>query len=326
MIGPKASYRITLLSLTIALILSAFSFAEYCMDGCRESLAYQFFFIPLPLLGLVTFGTAIVLLLMRKIWWLQALLASCIGAELLLIYIQGTEIGHWCPLCLGVAAALFVAFAMTFTLERRDPMSRFTITLFLLTGLVIASLGIHSVEASPEDKAQELSNRIAFGQLDSPVEVYIFTDWFCNPCRSLEPTIEQMAPEIMREARLIFVDKVIHKESYNYVPYNLAFQANSKEQYLECRSMLTSLTYQTPFPSYEQVEEGAAAIGSDLQPLAYTDIMVGMQLFQGLSKRFKVRSTPTMVIVNSNSGEQETLTGGVAITQHALRVIRELKD
>src|ERR1700738_2273075 len=69
---------------------------------------------------------------------------------------------------------------------------------------------------------------VYFGKKSSPVEVYVFSDWFCPACRRVESIIEQKAPEIAKNARLFFIDIPIHDESINYLPYNLSFMVKEK--------------------------------------------------------------------------------------------------
>ena len=50
-----------------------------------------------------------------------------------------------------------------------------------------------------------------------------------------------MYPRIMKKAGLMFVDRAIHPETMNYIPYNLSFMINEK------KSIFKSVK---PFPDF----------------------------------------------------------------------------
>jgi len=208
-------------------------------------------------------------------------------------------------------------------------MHKLTQTLCSLTiavlGFTMAYFGVVK-----DNQLQAVENHmkesIVFGDKNSPVEVYLFTDWACPACRSLEPAIVKLSPKIMKEAKLTFVDYAIHPETLNYTPYNLAFMVNNKKEYLKLRDALTELSEKNGSPSDEDIQELAHKNGVTLKELNYADVTLANKYYTHLAKEFDIHSTPTMVIVNRNSKKAKKLSGGSEITEeNVLDFIHKLK-
>lgn len=163
----------------------------------------------------------------------------------------------------------------------------------MAAGSYIAFLGMGS---PPDVHANTLP--VAIGNMDSEIEVYVFTDWFCPACRKAEPDLEKAYPDIMRRAKLIFVDIPIHAETMNYIPYNLSFLVREKGRYLEIRKALLQLALRTKEPTPEDVQTAVTPLGVTFRPLNYADVNAGVQYFQTVVKAFGVEGTPAMVVYN----------------------------
>lgn len=176
--------------------------------------------------------------------------------------------------------------------------------------------------------AQERSfDVIAFGNLDSPIEVYYFSDWECSTCRRIEPIIAENIAEITKSARLVFVDLISNQESIDFTPYNLSFMIRNKPQYLQIRAMLNQLSERTKSPKDAEVLEAIAQIGGSYQPLSYSETTSGIKYFKYLAQQFHVDRTPTVVIVNSKKHIGKKLVGSDEInTKSILSAIESLKQ
>lgn len=172
-----------------------------------------------------------------------------------------------------------------------------------------------------------IGEQIAFGNPNSNIDVFIFTDWFCPACRILEPSLEQMLPQIEQQATVYFSDFPIHAETLNYSPYNLAFMVHNKDAYPKLRMALTKLSTKNPNPTDEDVEAVAGPLGVQLEILDKDTIKEGIQHFLKLSQKYGVRRTPMMVIVNTKTNEVRRLTGYRQITlDNVLQTIDTLKQ
>lgn len=175
--------------------------------------------------------------------------------------------------------------------------------------------------------ADNIVKKMSFGNEDSSVEVFVFTDWLCPFCHRYEPTLDKMAPELMKKARITFIDlnPPIHAEASNFMPYNLSFIVNNKQSYLKFRQALTDLSNTTKNPTEEQIKQLATSIGTNYKPLSKDEIDQGLKIFQILSKSFQVNSTPTIIIINRETKNGQKF-GNELTEEIALKTIDYLKN
>jgi len=327
------------LALAAGLILTYISGTELCTIACTEGHKYRLYGFRFELFGYLFFIPALALHLLQRRWTVlylptALLVASALGAELWFTYTQKFIIGQWCPVCLVIAAAVAVAAAAYLadflTKEKNEAIMK---TLWkgspslaaLIIGFMIAFLGLFKPDPLVAAEAS-LKERITFGNKESPIEVYIFTDWFCPACRMVSPRLNKMVPEIEKEAKVYFIDAQVNPESLNFTPYNLAFMVYNKPQYLDVREELEKLSEQNQAPDDADIEQLVDPMGIRLKELHYSDVMVGTKLFRKLVKDFSVTSTPTIVVVNVDTKKGKKLSGTVEITEpNVMRAIKTLK-
>lgn len=163
--------------------------------------------------------------------------------------------------------------------------------------------------------AEENVPNIFLGKQDSPIEVFIITDWFCPYCQKVEPEIEKAAPNIAKKAKIIFVDWPFNPESANYTPYNLSFLTYEKEKYMDLRKALFSLTKKTKEPTLGYVQEAIAALKVSYKPLSFIAVATGMKYYEMVCKELKVRGAPAVVVRDTKTKKLRALVGGRQITQ-----------
>ena len=87
------------------------------------------------------------------------------------------------------------------------------------------------------------------------------------------------------------------------------------------------MSRRTKNPTEDQIEEGSANLGVTYDQLNYSDVALAIRYFRELSQQFKIRATPTMVIVNTDTRKGKKLKGNEEITRrNALIAIKELTD
>lgn len=330
-----AVYVIAAIALLAACLLTFISCLQLCSQACAEGHSYRLCGLPFETVGLILFPLTLVMhLLSRKFAILSLLtgwmLAAMIGAEIVFIYVQKYKIGSWCPVCLSIAGVLSVAalaylydyykgFKLSLENLERGPIminvyKGLTGFCFFFVGLLVAFGGI--AKYNPLEAAEnKIQDSIAFGNANSNVEVYVFTDWNCPACRSIEPLLESLAPKIMKDAKLIFVDDPIHPESLNFTPYNVAFMINNKDKYFQLRDKLIELSEETKSPTDEQVTALAAKLGVKYKQLNYADVALANKYFTHLINQLDVEGTPTVVIVNKDTQKGKKLGGAGKITE-----------
>lgn len=340
-----ATYWISAAALAAACLLTFVSYLQLCSQACAEGHSYRIFGFTFETIGLIMFPITLVIHLLSRFHpafslltgWL---LCAMLGGEVVCIYIQKYKIGSWCPVCLSIAAVLTVA-GLAYLYEyykdskqSLENLDRGPIMInvykgltgigFFLIGFLAAFGGIGKY--SPLQAAEEsIKERITFGNPKSNIEVYVFTDWSCPACRSIEPMLESISPKIMKVAKLTFVDDPVHPETLNFMPYNLSFMVNNKDKYFQLRNALTELSESTKSPTDEQVNAIAAKLDVKYKQLSYADVALANKYYTHLIKQLDVEGTPTVVIINKDTQKGKKLPGVTKITEeNIMKTIKNL--
>jgi len=317
-------------------ILAILSWTDLCsFGGCTEAHEYRFYGLSLPLVGTIYFSALGLLLLLSCRWPRSAplfhlTLAAGAGAELVMIHLQHNVIQAWCLLCVGIAfvvyllciSGIFAALQESrrlSTMNKRQFLSKTVLLLlFAAAGFLVSFAGISKPEAA------ELETSL--GKQNSRIEVLVFSDWLCPVCVKVEPALETALPQLEKKAKISFIDKPVHKESMNFVPYHLSFLVNEKAKYLQLRKALFELAKTSKNPSLEDVKRVVAPLGVTYKQLSFMDVSQMMAKSQALANEHKVGGTPTIVILNSSSKKSKTLVGSRDITaENLLKAVKSLE-
>ena len=309
--------------LAAALVLSVFLAVGLCTEACKAASQWTIFGMKFPVLGIGFFTLSLLLFHLRDRPFFRGLLPVMIsgaaGAELTFLYVQHSIIKRWCPMCIAVAFCVCVTgIALAtgyFTGMRkqfesgRGAMARHLsngafLAAVMIFGAYVSFLGLGNPASSHADTLP-----LTLGKLDSEIEVYVFTDWFCPSCRQVEPDLEKAYPDIMKRAKLLFVEFPVHPESMNFIPYNLSFLVREKAKYLEVRKALMHLAERTKEPTPEDVRKAVAPLGVAYRPLNYSDVNGAVRYFQSLVQAFRVEGTPAMVVYNRKNRSTRLLFG-----------------
>lgn len=331
----KILFAISSLAILTGFFLSFISWMQFCTQECGAMHSYRLFGIKFEYIGLIYFPLLIIFhfggLVSRYFSFIAALLlASAVGAEMIFIYTQKVSIGHWCPVCLSIAASIgvaslayFLSYAnnlKSFVNESRRSETMLNLQKGLSTAIAVIlgfSFAFFGLGKMDELKAAEnsIKDSVAFGNTNSHIDVYFFSDWQCPACRQVEPKLNELTDLIMQKARLTYVDFTIHPSSLNFTPYNLSFMIHNKEIYLRLRDALTELSTETEAPTEEQIEKIAARLRTRYTQLNFSDVTLGLKYFKTLGKEFEIDSTPTLVLVNEKTRKGKKLFGVAEITE-----------
>ena len=329
-------YRIfVLVLLTIGAVISIISHTNLCnFGGCTEAHQYRLFGFSFPVVGIIFFGLAGMLIFFASRFPLLDLifslfLAGAAGSEINMILLQKNIIQAWCPLCLGIAAIIYFLTASQLVRHLTSFKEGFTMNLkFIhkpvlmfaaaLLGFTLTLSGI----AKPEASASQLN--LYMGKQDSKLEVYLFSDWLCPICIKIEGVIEAQYPLMAQKAKILFVDKIIHPEAANFVPYHLSFAAYEKPKYMQLRKALFTLAQKTKNPTYDDVKAAISPLHVSYKQLSFLEVTQQMTAFQKLAEQYKVTATPTLVIRNAKTGKAKNLVGNLEITQE--RIAKAMKE
>lgn len=344
----RATWQFWVIGLTLltGLILSTVSYLDLCTEECKAGHDWTLFGLPFGPIGIVAFAILLGLHLYSLVkpefhFYVALAVAAALGGEIVLIWIQKYQIGHWCPVCLGIAASIATAaavYAYNYYQELKKTNAQkqkgafmkslwkgiLALTVFFM-GFLTFYIGI-AKENKLEAMQDSVKDQIAFGDLNSPVSVYLFTDWACPACRALEPKLEKILPVILSKARMTFVDIPVHPETLNYAPFNLSFMINNKDKYLKLRDALTELSVKTGTPTDVQIAKIAKDNGATFKELNYADVALGLKYGKELAAQFDIEATPTLVIVNAKAKKGKKLSGLEEITEaNVLKAIDTLK-
>jgi len=329
-------YRLFLLTLiVVGLVISLLTITNWCTFGaCTEVHNYLLFGVSFTPIGIVFFVLAflaawLINLLPGARLLFNLLLAGASGAEINMILLQKNVIGAWCPLCI---AAAFIVFIMTFSqlsgylfsLKKEFQMNLkiFGKPLLLFVTFLVGFTLTYTGMAKEGISASQLD--LYTGKKNSKVEVYFFSDWFCPFCSKVEEAVDAVYPTLSKKARILFVDKIIHQESLNFVPYHLSFEVYEKAKIMQLRKALFTVAQKTKNPTYDDVNAAIAPLGVTYRQLSFLEVTQQMGNSQKLAEQFKVVSTPTMIVRNVKTKKIVTLVGNGQITPEG--IIKAVKE
>ncbi|MBN1664679.1 MAG: thioredoxin domain-containing protein [Deltaproteobacteria bacterium] len=155
-------------------------------------------------------------------------------------------------------------------------------------------------------------------------EVLVFSDYFCPPCQTLEPRIEQVLEELLAAGgvKITFVDLPIYKQTILYNRYYLyAVNANADfKSVLRARKTLFHYAFTSPDAKKageETLENLFKKEKIDFKPFEHQAVQAE---FTKIIKQYKVYSTPTCKVVHPGGDIKEY--GGV---QEILDGLKKLK-
>ncbi|MDP3098842.1 MAG: thioredoxin domain-containing protein, partial [Syntrophales bacterium] len=267
--------------------------------------------IDLKYLGIFYMVIVLLLAWSRKPVLCLLLLAFGAGGE---IYLIGYQVYNdvYCSYCLAFGATILLALAVNFERNRKA-----LAVLAAAAGLLFFLL-FFSGSATPAYAAEPVMP--AFGS--GPVEVRIFTDYFCGPCLGEEQEVMALVTELVQKnlIRVTFIDMPIHKETLLYCRSFLsalnAMGGGTIRQAVALRAAL--------FDAATQKIEGKEALELFLKkkgiPLQPFDTAPVFKIFGNYIKEDRIRSTPSCVILGLQG--KQTLTGKDEI-EKGLRGLRK---
>jgi hypothetical protein len=158
------------------------------------------------------------------------------------------------------------------------------------------------------------------------VKVRFYTDYFCAPCRVLEPKIEPIIVDLLKRnaVTITFIDAPFHKHSALYAQYFLFIHRERKESdyLLKARNVLFEASKQRTKEGAEIITDAPAleeVLGKNFIIFRRFDVTPVFNELRGLLMEDKINQTPTCVIINN--GKKETYKGGADIMK-ALSAIK----
>lgn len=152
---------------------------------------------------------------------------------------------------------------------------------------------------------------------DGNTKVRIYTDYFCPPCRAMEPRIEPIISELIRDKtiNLTFIDTPFYRHSALYARYFLYAinESTDLEHVLNARKILVDAASKK-VGNADELEEIFKINNVAIKPF---DAQPTFNTFSGYLKNDEINATPTCVI--ELNGKKQSYTG-------ADRIIEALND
>lgn len=298
--------------LTILLALAGIGITvayAFCLGSCSY-LKGDILGLDLKYLGIFYMTVILILALIKKPLLCLLLLAFGAGGEIFLIGHQ-VRSGVYCPYCLAFAATVFLGLAVNFQRSRR------WLTILAAGAGLSFFLLFFSGSVTPAYAAGPPTTTFGKG----PINVRIYTDYFCGPCSAEETEVMALLTELVEKnlIRVTFIDTPIHRETVLYAGQFLA-ALNAKEgwnirQVIALRAALFEAATEK-IAEKEALELFLKKKGFALRPF---DTAPVFKTFGNYLKEDRINATPTCVIIGPQG--KQTLVG----RDDTVKALRDLR-
>lgn len=274
----------------------------FCGSSCLY-LAGTVFGMDLKIWGLIYLCVFALIAFLRQDTLACLLVAAGLGGE---IFLVGYQVLHqtYCPYCLILALIIAVLFVIN--LNKRQGTLVF---LSVVLGFVFLLAFFQGIPLKINTGGQTLPS---FGR--GVVKVRLYTDYFCGPCREVEPAAEGVLYDLVRQDRinLTFVDMPIHRHTPVYTAYylSLAKRERGLDRVLRIRQALFRAAG-NKIEANKALRENLNQEGFDVQEV---DEKTSSAEASGYLQEDDVNGTPTLVVIQGKKkikyfGRVEVLKG-----------------
>ncbi|MEW6419477.1 MAG: thioredoxin domain-containing protein [Nitrospirota bacterium] len=205
--------------------------------------------------------------------------------------------GVYCYYCLSFGAIIFLLFLLN--LERTK---KIFITISVVLGFILF-LVLFKGSTTPAYAEDILLPSFGNGQ----IKVRLYTDYFCNPCKALEPKLEPVITDLVKKGiiNITFIDTPVHTQTSLYARYFL-YILNEKKDFnhaLRARAILFEAAKEK-ITENEKLEAFINKKGIRFKPF---DAKPAFDVFSSYLKEDKINKTPTCIIYNG--GKEDRVTG-----------------
>lgn len=293
-----------------ALALVTLVIGQICRTSC-SFLSGDILGLDLNVFGVLFYSLLLAAVIVYKRFvpkdWMMSLIAAAVsagvGAEFILIRFQVDQ-GVYCPKCLISGLFLLLMFAMVM---RR--LKVWLAALLVVLGAVFTSLTFSgSVIPSYAKEVQHPS----FGNGKAPVEIVIYSDYFCPACRDVDGRVNFLLRRVQDRAKIFFVDVPLHKESGPYAEiflYTWFASGDRLEDALRAREVLFQAAATKTDPEGVKGFMKIQGIRFREDKARAKDIF--RSFYNPLLKMDRIKATPTVVI--ARGAERKSYEGGAAI-------------
>jgi hypothetical protein len=216
------------------------------------------------------------------------LLSAAVGTEVYLVAFQVRQ-GVYCPYCLLFGGVLLTLFMLNFRMSRR-----ILVCISIVLGFLLFALFF---QGATRPVLADTVLMPSFGNGKASVRIY--TDYFCGPCSQLEPKLEGVLKDLVKNhvASVTFIDTPIHAPTPTYARYFLyILNENSDfDHALRMRAILFAGA-KSNITEKEKLEEYLAKNKVKFKQL---DTKPTFSVLQRYLDEDGINSTPSVVIYSS---------------------------
>jgi len=153
-----------------------------------------------------------------------------------------------------------------------------------------------------------------------PIQVLIYSNYFCPPCRAMEPEAEPVLHDLLKRntVTLTLIDVPYHRLTPLYAKYFLyALKAkNNPDHAFHIRNVLMAATADKEMTTEKRIEKLFQSKGI---PYTVFDAKPVFDRYNALIKEDHINATPTCVIIKN--GKKESFVGGPDIIAALKRLL-----
>lgn len=281
-----------------------------CGDACSY-LSGSLFGIDLEYVGIAFMAIVILLSILKKDFLLNIALSAGAGVE---IYLVGFQVWYntYCTYCLVFGGMLMVMFFLNM---RKNEIKN---AIICMAGSLILFSIFFKGSVTPVYAAETLVPSFGIGKIN----VRLYTDYFCSPCRSMETKVEPILEELVKQnaINLTFIDTPIYKYSALYARYFL-YIMNAKKDFdlaILARSVLIGAVLEK-ITDQAKLEE---YLNNKMIKFKPFEAKPTFDRLNDFLKKDKINATPTCIIERDEKSEK--VLGGQEIIAALERLKQEL--
>jgi hypothetical protein len=263
---------------------------------CKESCTYlegSLLGLTLNYLGIFYMGMLILSNLLKKWMVFLFLLSFGMGAELRLLEFQINN-SVYCYYCLSFGAIIFLLFFLNFERSKK-----IFIIASLVLGLILFTV-LFKGSTTPAYAEEIFLPSFGNGQ----IKVRLYTDYFCNPCRAIEPTLEPAIIDLVKKSiiNITFIDTPVHPQTTLYAKYFLYILNEDKDfdHALRARDTLFEAA-EKKINDSEKLESFIKEKGIRFKPF---NTKPTFDFFVGYFKEDLINATPTCIICDKGKKDK----------------------
>jgi thiol-disulfide isomerase/thioredoxin len=285
----------TILNIILALVnIGIIIFDQFCSGTCSY-ISGELFGLDLRYFGLAFMVLVIILSLIKNDLLLMMALSVGMGVE---VYLAGFQVwfNTFCPYCLAFGGVLMLLFLLNI---RKANIKE--ALLYALAGLVLFALFFNG-SVTPAFADEPLVPTFGKGK----TQVRLYTDYFCPPCRELEPEIEPILIDLVKKniITLIFIDTPLSKDTPLYARYFLYIMNEKKT--LEKAFLARSVLIEAAIRNLSEPLKLEEVLKNNEIKFKPFEVKPTLEILNSYIKGDRTRSTPTCVIVQDGKTNQYT--------------------